>query len=113
MIPYRLLHFDEDVYGEDVQAFKPERFAGDAADLLTRGSSWRPFGGGKTMCGGRYIAQRAILTFVGITLHRFDISMDKDSKMPIGDLGRPVLGIMAVKKDEDYTVRISPRFLKT
>ncbi|KAJ9294217.1 hypothetical protein DTO271G3_7079 [Paecilomyces variotii] len=55
MIPYRLLHFDETVYGPNVCPFKPERFAGTNAEKPTRGDSWRPFGGGKTMCSGRHI----------------------------------------------------------
>ncbi|KAJ8122586.1 hypothetical protein ONZ43_g1254 [Nemania bipapillata] len=59
VIPYRLLHFDESVYGNNVLEFKPERFMGPANEKLTRGDSWRPFGGGKTMCSGRHVAKRA------------------------------------------------------
>ncbi|TAQ84949.1 hypothetical protein B7494_g6729 [Chlorociboria aeruginascens] len=109
MIPYRLFHFDEAVYGDDIYSFKPERFANASAEKLTRGDSWRPFGGGKTMCSGRHVAKRATLMFAAIVLHKFDIEIVGDKKMPIPDLGRPVLGIMAVKDDDDYTVRVSER----
>lgn len=47
--------------------------------------------------------------FLAMVLRRFDVSIVGDAKMPASDLGRPVLGIMAVKNDEDYTVRISER----
>ncbi|KAI0003884.1 putative cytochrome p450 [Xylariaceae sp. FL0662B] len=97
MIPYRLLHFDEAIYGNDVHAFKPERFLGPAAEKLARGDSWGPFGGGKTMCSGRHVAKRATLMFLAMIL------------MPAADLARPVLGVMAVSNDEDYTIRISTR----
>ncbi|RYP42550.1 hypothetical protein DL768_010322 [Monosporascus sp. mg162] len=109
MIPYRLLHFDSAVYGDDVNDFRPERFIGPANEKLTRGDSWRPFGGGKTMCSGRHVAKRATLMFLAMVLRRFDIAIVGDAKMPTPDLGRPVLGVMAVKNDEDYRVRISER----
>ncbi|KAK0616095.1 putative cytochrome p450 [Bombardia bombarda] len=91
MIPYRLLHFDEAVYGPDVHAFCPERFLGKENEGLTRGASWRPFGGGKTMCSGRHVAKRATLMFLAMVVTR------------------PVLGVMAVKDDEDYVVRVEER----
>jgi hypothetical protein len=129
VIPYRLLHFDQEVYGEDVQSFRPERFMGSAGEKLTRGDSWRPFGGGKTMCSGRHVAKRAtrelfrhipekknttdltVVMFLAMILKRFDITIVGDDKMPPADLGRPVLGIMAVKLDEDYTVRLTERLV--
>lgn len=52
MIPYRQLHFNEDVFGKDVNDFDPKRFLKD--DSLQRSPSWRPFGGGITMCPGRF-----------------------------------------------------------
>lgn len=111
MIPYRLLHFDESVYGPEVHSFRPERFAGPNAEKLTRGDSWRPFGGGKTMCSGRHIAKRATLMFLSIVLRKFDIEIIGEKSMPVPDLGRPVLGIMAVKDDQDFAVRVSERAL--
>lgn len=52
MIPYRQLHFNEEVFGKDVHRFDPDRFLKNEA--LQRSSSWRPFGGGITMCPGRF-----------------------------------------------------------
>lgn len=52
MIPYRQLHFNEEVFGKDVNQFDPWRFLRDKA--LQRSPSWRPFGGGITMCPGRF-----------------------------------------------------------
>lgn len=52
IIPYRQLHFNEEVFGKDVHQFDPERFLKNEA--LPKSSSWRPFGGGTTMCPGRF-----------------------------------------------------------
>ncbi len=52
MVPYRQLHFNEEIFGKGVHQFDPERFIRDPA--LQKSSSWRPFGGGVTMCPGRY-----------------------------------------------------------
>ena len=52
MVPYRQIHFDEEVFGKGVHKFDPERFIKDPA--LQKSSGRRPFGGGVTMCPGRY-----------------------------------------------------------
>ncbi|KAI1171174.1 hypothetical protein F4777DRAFT_583174 [Nemania sp. FL0916] len=40
---------------------------------LKCGPSWRPFGGGKTLCTGRHAAKRATLMLVAVLLWRFDV----------------------------------------
>ncbi|KAL9128014.1 MAG: hypothetical protein Q9217_003208, partial [Psora testacea] len=50
MIPYRQLHFNEEVFGKGIKLFDPERFIKD--ESLHRSTSWRPFGGGITQCPG-------------------------------------------------------------
>ncbi|KAL8768270.1 MAG: hypothetical protein Q9194_005746, partial [Teloschistes cf. exilis] len=49
-IPYRQLHFNEDVFGADAKEFKSERFLQNPE--LARHPSFRPFGGGTTYCPG-------------------------------------------------------------
>lgn len=110
MIPYRLLHFDEDVYGADTQRFDPARFAGEETKKrLARGHSWRPFGGGKTLCPGRYTAKNTVMMFVATLLRRFDLSALPGSTVPKPDLGRPVLGLMSTLPCEDLQVQIRVR----
>ena len=111
LVPYRLLHFDERVFGAEIDAFKPERFLGKAK-ALTQCSSWRPFGGGKTMCTGRYVAKNTVTAFVSVLVRRFDISLVGNPSIPEADLGRPVLGIMAPKDAQHLVVTIAPRSLK-
>ncbi|KAI1807097.1 putative cytochrome p450 [Daldinia bambusicola] len=121
MIPYRQLHFDPNVYGADSYRFRPGRFGGEVtaaangystgkgAVPMTRGPSWRPFGGGKTVCTGRYAAKRATLIFVTMLLRRFDLEMVGNPPVPEVDLGRPVLGISSFKEGHDFAVKFSLR----
>ncbi|KAI0837162.1 putative cytochrome p450 [Hypoxylon sp. FL0890] len=110
MIPYRQLHFDPNVYGADSHRFRPGRFGeADKGAVLTQGPSWRPFGGGKTLCAGRHAAKRATIIFVTILLRRFNIKIIGNPPFPEADLGRPVLGISSFKEGHDFSVRFSLR----
>jgi cytochrome P450 len=107
MIPYRQLHFDERIFGDTANTFEADRFI--KKKNLTRSDSWRPFGGGLTMCPGRYIAKQAVIMFVAMVLHRFDIELaDEQQSFPEPELGKPVLGIMSNKSRQDLKVRLSP-----
>ncbi|KAI0965081.1 putative cytochrome p450 [Xylaria arbuscula] len=114
MVPHRLLHFDENVFGAEPHAFRPERWTQKADDesgisSLTRNPSWRPFGAGKTMCSGRFLARFSVTTFVATLIHRFDVQLVGNPPFPKADEGRPVLGTMSVKDGSDFKVRISLR----
>ena len=105
MIPYRQLHFDESVFGSDTQGFKSDRFLKDKN--LTRGGSWRPYGGGTTQCPGRFAAKQVVISFVAILLKRFHVQVNGSQQLPKGQLGKPVLGIMGSKGE--LQVRVTPR----
>ncbi|KAH0492645.1 hypothetical protein TgHK011_007590 [Trichoderma gracile] len=74
LIPFRQLHFDKTVSGETADSFDHERFLERPG--LTQSSTWRPFGGGGTMCPGRHAAKRCVLLFVVLLLQRFDMEVD-------------------------------------
>ncbi|KAK3689100.1 putative cytochrome P450 [Podospora appendiculata] len=110
MVPHRLLHFDEGVFGADTASWRPDRWLEtDAARKLPSSASWRPFGGGKTKCSGRFLAKFFVTAFVATMLRRFDIEMVGEPPMPQPDVGRPVLGIISVKQGGDYMVSIKKR----
>merc|ERR1711871_1823865 len=46
-----LYHFDDTIFGEDCHTFRFDRFANE-----TKLPAVMPFGGGKSMCPGRYFA---------------------------------------------------------
>lgn len=105
MVPHRLLHFEESVFGAEANEFRPERWM--QKKNLARSPSWRPFGAGKTMCSGRFLARFSVTTFVATLLHRFDVELVGNPSFPKADEGRPVLGTMSVREDSDITVKIS------
>ncbi|KAI1148839.1 putative cytochrome p450 [Nemania diffusa] len=115
MVPHRLLHFDEKVFGAEPHAFRPERWMqkraddGSGASSLARSPSWRPFGAGKTMCSGRFLARFSVTSFVATLLHRFDVQLVGNPPFPKADEGRPVLGTMSIKEGSDFQVTISLR----
>ncbi|KAK0710021.1 cytochrome P450 [Lasiosphaeria miniovina] len=115
LIPYRLLHFNKAGHGNtsssgddgpDINSFRPERFAG--RESITRGPSWRPFGGGKTMCPGHFVAKRETMIFVAMVLQRFHVELVGDGVLQ-PDLGKPVLGLADRKSGQEVTLRITPR----
>lgn len=107
MVPYRQLHFNESSFGPDAREFSVRRFMDNPK--LQSSAMWRPFGGGQTMCPGRYIAKRSVAIFVALALKRFDIGIVEGQSFPLGEEGKPVLGIMTMKGD--MLVRIRRREL--
>ena len=57
LLPYRQMLFDRGVFGEDAEAFNPNRFLNDGK--LNNSLSFRPFGGGATYCPGRFPASQS------------------------------------------------------
>lgn len=91
MVPHRLLHFDKAIFGYDTESWRPERWLStEASEKLSTSSSWRPFGGGRTKCSGRFLAKYFVTAFVATLLRRFDIEAIDDPPMPQPDVGRPV-----------------------
>lgn len=130
VVPHRLLHFDAGVFGAEPSTFRPERWmqgqtksAGGGNDQnnsktganhnnnLARSSSWRPFGAGKTICSGRFLARFSVTVFVATFLHRFDVQLVGEPPFPKADKSRPLLGTMSIEAGSDFRVRISDRRL--
>lgn len=107
MVPHRLLHFDEDIFGEATHEFRINRWL-DNKDLA-RSPSFRPFGAGKTRCSGRFLARFSVTTFVATLLRRFDVELVGKPDFPRADQGRPVLGTMSIMEGDDFKVRLTPR----
>ncbi|KAI0449786.1 cytochrome P450 [Xylaria acuta] len=107
IIPYRQLHMDATVYGKSVNEFYPERFA--ESPSLANNNSYRPFGGGSTMCPGRHIAKRAVYIFITMVLNRFDLEVRGDRTTLEADLTRPVPGLMSPKVGQELWVRLTAR----
>ncbi|KAK5988353.1 6-hydroxymellein synthase cdmE [Cladobotryum mycophilum] len=115
LLPVRLLHFDEDVF-PSANKFMPERWIFSSEDVShdeldekkarflesqrKQQASLRAFGGGTSLCSGRHIAEKEVLSLVSTLLLLFDFD--------IKDVG-------AVKAPDDGSIepviRLNPRSL--
>lgn len=70
-----MLHRDPKVWGEDVEAFRPDRFAAENAEKLPP-NAWKPFGNGARACIGRPFAMQEAQLVLAMMLQRFDFVLD-------------------------------------
>ena len=104
----RQLHFNGKVFGSDYAAFKSDRFL--QRPSLKRNASFRPFGGGSTLCPGRHLAKYMVFVFIADVLHRFDLSLDGEQDFPRAQQDRPTIGIL--NGESDIRVRIRERLYR-
>ena len=112
LIPYRQLHFDQSVFGDNTNEFDPSRFLFNPD--LNKSPSFRPFGGGTTYCAGRHVARREVITFVAMAIHKYDIKLagcggGNKQSFPRCDLKKPSLGVLPPARGEDVEVVIGER----
>lgn len=107
LIPSRQLHSNENVWGADHTHFAGERFAKNE-DLLKH-SSYRPFGGGVSLCPGRKIAREQVFVFVAILIHRFNVELDQEMRQefPRLNVSTPALGVTGPAKGMDVFVKLN------
>lgn len=75
------MHADPRIWGEDVKEFRADRFLSlEKENRLPMG--FRAFGGGKTICPGRYFALMEILVFVSIMVTKFDLHLAAGCRVP-------------------------------
>lgn len=67
-----MLHRDPKAWGEDAEAFVPERFL-DGRTILP--DSWKPFGNGQRACIGRGFAMQEAVLAIALIVARFDLEM--------------------------------------
>ena len=101
----RQLHFNESVFGEHVTEFDSRRFVNNKS--LSGSSSWKPFGGGVSLCPGRLVARRAAYAFIALVLYRFDIELAYTQPFPKPEEKTPDLGVFM--SPDDLVLTISQR----
>ena len=81
LISARQLHLNDAVFGEEPSRFEPTRFA-DSPKLQNQSAGYRPFGGGITLCPGRFMAKHTVFIFVALALRRFEIELAMPQPFP-------------------------------
>jgi cytochrome P450 len=110
-IPTGAFHSDQNVWGSNVNEFDPRRFL--PSKQAHRSAAFRPFGGGSTMCPGRYLAVTEILGFVSAVILGFEISpVEGEWKLPKKD-SRPFPGTVKPASDIKVVIRRRVGFEKS
>jgi cytochrome P450 len=71
IMPYRQMHIDEETWGQDAKMFDISRFITDPR--LDTARTFKPFGGGATLCPGRFLVRQTALSLPAILVTRYDI----------------------------------------
>lgn len=106
IVPVCQLHDNRDVFGSDALSFDPYRFLKQTE--LSDSLSFKPYGGGKTYCPGRFFAMQEIFGFVALQIHRFDIQLaSRMQKFPVPDESLITLGVSRPVPGSDVWVTLS------
>lgn len=75
VIPTLMVHRDPELWGEDVNEFKPERFADGISKATRNQVSFLPFGWGPRFCPGQNIALMEAKMALVLILRRFSFEL--------------------------------------
>lgn len=102
----RLPHALETVWGQDVAEFRPERWidSGSSEEKKRRGAMI-PFGGGKTLCPGRYFAQAETLGLVAALALGFEVEGVRVPDATVAYMGTAIKRPAAGKSEAIRIVR--------
>ena len=102
IVPSCQLHDNVSVFGKDHETFDAGRFL--KSPELASSPTYKPYGGGRTQCPGRFFAVPEIFGFIALLIHRWDIELVR----PEPDEGKIVNSQTFPRKDEStLTVGVS------
>jgi len=112
MLPLRLNHLNEDIFGDDVETFVPDRFIRDISGLPGDKKNpgigvLKPFGGGTSLCPGRHFAIMEILVYVATVLRRFDMELVEGQEVAVPLTDAPSIGTLP--PDRDVRIKIKAK----
>jgi cytochrome P450 len=118
-----IIHGDSRIWGSDVDAFNPQRFAdlrknpsrakerssGQATKPQIHPAAFRAFGGGTTLCPGRHFATKEIMALVASIILRFDISSCDGGEIKVPKKKDYVLPVHILEPVTDIEVKVRLR----
>ena len=93
------------MWGTKPDSLDPHRFVNSN---VSKSQSFRPWGGGHTLCPGRHLARRSASIFVAVLLSKYDVTVESKS-FPKYDWARPSPGVVTVGQGEDLKLQLKPR----
>ncbi|BCS28420.1 cytochrome P450 [Aspergillus puulaauensis] len=104
-IPAETIHRNPKNWGSDALEFNVDRWF--KSDRTLNSSAWVPFGGGSSICPGRFFVFDMILSTVIVILHGYDVETP-ETKQPPGKKTRVMSGIR-IPTDDVHVVATKKR----
>ncbi|KAK8015090.1 hypothetical protein PG990_008386 [Apiospora arundinis] len=110
-----VMHADASLWGENVAGFHPERFlptnntSNSSEKSAARQNGFRAFGGGKTLCPGRYFAMNQIQAFVIMVVLQFDMKPLTGDRIRVPKKNDRVRPVHILEPEEPVHVRLQLR----
>src|ERR687885_750756 len=95
-----MLHRDPKIWGDNAEAFDPDRFAREA-EQNRPANAYKPFGTGQRACIGRHFAMQEATLVLGMLLQRFEFIDHTNYELKI----KQTLTI----KPTDFRIKVRPR----
>jgi cytochrome P450 len=106
LVPMCQLHDDRSVFGEDAGVFHATRFQNKAH--FQNCTSYKPYGGGKTYCPGRFFAMQEIFAFVAVMLNKYSMQKQQGCRQfPRPDESSLTLGVSRPLPGQDLQVHLT------
>lgn len=87
-VPTYTIHRDREVWGDDVDAFRPERWFEQDEKAIQK--TFNPFSYGPRSCVGRNLASMELLIIIGSILRRYHFVLENPDK-PVSSQTLPIL----------------------
>jgi cytochrome P450 len=81
LLPSAELHNNASVWGEDYEEFNPRRWF--RSGMKSTSSAYRAFGGGSSLCPGRYLSMNEIMVGLVVMVMKYDLVPSKDEWKPV------------------------------
>ncbi|KAF2192965.1 cytochrome P450 [Zopfia rhizophila CBS 207.26] len=109
MIPGPVVHSDTSIWGANANQFDHKRFMRNRVDTSApNASAFRAFGGGATMCPGRYLSSNVIPALAAMIILQFDIA-PISGRWVMPTTTKADIWNALPKPDYDIKVAVTPR----
>jgi cytochrome P450 len=105
LMPVHLMHSGVE-FLPDAKKYRPERWLNaDEEKMKRQRAVTRPFGGGTSLCSGRFVAEMEIIGVVSVMLEILDVKFENGHLEDQWEFNPRSIGVMAPKKDINVWVR--------